>query len=486
MSYKGISVVMYSIILLLFISLKIFAQETITARGNITLAEDTVDYIPAWYPGALEYNLMIASARGLTSEIDRLIQKGANINSYNTDGATPLIFAVSYNKPEAVKTLLKYSPALEEFTSGWETALMIAVKNDYDTIAEMLIRAGADTDYADNHGASPIHYASLYGYGKMVDLLIYYDATIDAKTDDGFTPLHTAIWAGYADIADLLIQNNANMEARDNDGDTPFLLAASTGDTLIMDLLYGFGVDIFTKNVHNHNALTLAIANDRKDAVRYLLEKSDRWKDRSTSVYDPYKIAAKYSRHDITSILNAYKIPGRIKPSIDQFALSVAARFTPHDFYSGFSLSFKEPYYNTGFALGLDKKLWYTRILKEESEGNFFQYYDKGAMLYGGFFRDFNLTNRPGRGNYILTTALSGGFSFGNKFRGTEISPDNKFKIIPALTLKWEKNPVNIFFGTEYNNTEYYKIGPLWFRVGFSYNYFFDSMRIKPKRLKWN
>ena len=128
MSYKGISVVMASIILLLFIPLKITAQETGTVGESNTLAADTIDYIPVWYPGALEYNLMIASARGLSSEIDRLIQKGANINSYNTDGATPLIFAVSYNKPEAVRTLLKYSPDLEEFTSGWETALMIAVK----------------------------------------------------------------------------------------------------------------------------------------------------------------------------------------------------------------------------------------------------------------------------------------------------------------------------------------------------------------------
>jgi len=487
MSYRGISVVSTSIILMLvFIPLKSIAQETITVKEYSTVAPDTMDYIPSWYPGALEYNLMIASSRGLTTEIDRLIQKGANINSYNVDGATPLIFAVSYNQPEAVKTLLKHSLRLDEFTSGWETALMIAVKNNYDAIAEILIRAGADIEFADNHGTSPLHYAALYGYLHMVDLLLYYDATIDAKSDDGFTALHAAIWAGYADIADLLIQSKANMEVRDNEGDTPFLIAASTGDTLIMGLLYRFGVDIFARNIFNHNALTLAIAYNRKVAVEYLLEKSDKWKEKSISGYDPYKVASKYSRHDITDILNANKIPGKIKPSIDQVALSVAARCTPHDYYSGFSLSFKEPYYNAGFTLGMDMKLWYTRILREESEDNYFQYYDKGAMLYGGAFRDFILTKRAERGNIILTTSLSGGYTFGNKFRGTNITPDNSFKIIPALTIKWEKNPVTIFFGTEYNNSEYYKIGPLWFRMGVSYNYYFDNIRIRAKKIKWN
>ena len=487
MSKRGIWLVFISIyLMLMFIPFKSIAQETGTTLENSNLAADTIDYIPSWYPGALEYNLMIASARGLTSEIERLIKKGAILNLYNEDGATPLIFAVSYNKPEAVKTLLKYSPGLEEITSGWETALMIAVKNNYDTIAEMLLRAGSDIDFADNYGASPIHYASLYGYLNMVDLLLYYDATIDSKTDEGYTALHTAIIAGYADIADLLIQNNANMEARDNYGDTPFLMAASIGDTLIMDLLYGFGVDIFTTNISNHNALTLAIAYDQKDAVKYLLEKSQKWKEKSVAGYDPYKIASKYSRHDITGLLNAYSIPGRIKPSIDQFSLSAAARFTTHDYYSGFSLSFKEPYYKTGFTLGLDMKLWYTRILREESENKYFQYFDKGVMLYGGLFRDFNLTNRTGRSNYILNTSVSGGYSFGNKFKGTNIIPDNSFKIIPSLAIKWVINPVAIFFGAEYINSEYYKIGPLWLRTGISYNFFFDTMRVKTKKIKWN
>ncbi|MBK9391474.1 MAG: ankyrin repeat domain-containing protein [Bacteroidetes bacterium] len=488
MSYKGISIFSAGIFLiLLIIPFKSFSQAYNKASASSIAASDTSDYLPEIFAAAKEYNLMIASSKGLISEIERLIKKGANINSYTEEGVTPLIFAVSNNKPEAVKTLLKHSPRLDEFTTRWETALMIAVKNNYNIIAEALLRAGAEVDFADNLGASPLHYAALYGYTEMADLLLYYDAATDAKRDDGFTALHTAIWAGYPDIADLLIQNNANMEARDNDGDTPFLLAASLGDTLIMELLSKFKVDIFTRNNYNHNALTLAIAYGQTNALNYLLKKSNRWNDAENSGYNPYKVAFKYGRKDIDEILKANNIPGRTKHSFDQAILSVNGRFTPHDYYSGFNLSFKEPYYNAGFTLGMDMKLWYTRILREESEENYFQYYDKGAMIYTGLFKEFKLTNGINRWNTVFTTSLSAAYTFGNKFRGTMIYPDNKLKIIPAMAFKWTKNPLSVFAGAEFiNYPDYYKIGPIWFRVGLSYNYYFDNIRIRPKKIKWN
>ncbi|MBI5009007.1 MAG: ankyrin repeat domain-containing protein, partial [Bacteroidia bacterium] len=443
-------------------------------------------YIPEWFSGGKEYNLMIASSKGLVSEIERLIKKGANINSYTEEGVTPLIFAVSNRQTSAVKKLLNYHPKLDEFTTNWETALMVAVKNNYDTIAEYLIRAGADIDFADNHGASPLHYAALYGYLGMVDLLLYYDATIDTKSDDGFTALHTAVWAGFPEIADLLIQNNANIEAKDNDGDTPFLLAASFGDTLMMEIMYKFGVDIFARNNSNYNALNMAIAYDYKDAVKYLLKKSTKWYDADLPGYDPFKVASKYQRKDLEGILKSYNIPGKINHSIDHISISAYSRFSFHDYYSGLSAAFKDPLFNAGFVIGTDMKLWYTRILKEVSEDIYYQYYDRGAMIYAGLFKDFNLTNRPDRVNTVFTTSLSGGYTFGNSFRGTTTNPDNGFKFIPGIGMKWIKNNFSLFTEAQYiNYPDYYKIGPLWFKIGLSYNHYFDNMRIKPKKIRW-
>jgi ankyrin repeat protein len=488
MSDKGlISLLQVAIMLLFFIPFESFSQATERVPGKDKMEPtDTIDYIPSWYYGALDYNLMIASSKGLASEIDRLIKRGANVNVYNDDGATPLIFAVSYNQIDGVNALLRHSPHLDDFTINSETALMIAVKNNYIDIAETLIRAGAEIDFTDFYGATPLHYASLYGYLEMTDLLLYYDAPVDSKSDDDITPLHASTWAGNIDVADLLIQNGANMEARDGEGYTPFLIASSFGDTLFMDMLYKYGVDIFTKNVYNHNALTLAIAFGHKDAVEYLLNKSDRWKEADSLGYNPYKIAAKYRRKEIAEILQKNNIPGKIKLSLDQVALSGSTRFTPHDFYTGLNASFKEPYLNAGITAGLDMKLWYTRILAEESENSYYQYRDKGAMIYAGVFKDFNIINKPNRANISLSTSLSGGYTFGNKFKGTMITPDNSFKVIPGVTLKFTKNALSVFSAAEYITSDYYKVGPVWIRIGASYNYYFDKLRTRLMKIKWN
>lgn len=486
MSDKGISVIQAGVFILLsFFSLNGSSQGTKNNEIIKIEASDTLEYIPSWYYGALDYNLMIAASKGLSSEIDRLIELGANINAYTNEGVTPLVLAVYNNHPETVNRLLKHFPDLDNMTAGSETPLLIAVKNDSREIAETLIRGGAQIDFPDFYGNTPLHYASLFGYHEMADILLYYDAPANEKNDEGITPLHTAIWAGNTDIADMLIQNGSNMEARDDEGYTPFLIAASFGNTLIMDMLYGYDVDIHARNNYNHNALTLSIAFNHKEAVKNLLSKSERWKGAGSLGNDPYKVATKYRRKEIAAILKENNIPGRIEIEPDQVSVSGSARFMGNDFLSGVNLSVKEPYLNAGITSGVDMKLWYTRILVENSENIYTQYFDKGAMVYAGIFKDFNLTNRNKRGDLQLSASLSGAYTFGNKFKGTLISPDNSFKVIPAVSLKWTKKAISVFSGAEYIKTEYYKIGPVWFRAGISYNYYFDNLRPSLKKIKW-
>jgi len=446
---------------------------------------DTSGYIPSFYTGAIDYNLMIAASEGYASEIERLIGKGADINEETDEGATPLIFAVTSNRLAAVKTLLNYNPDLDKVTTSYETPLLIAVRNRNFEISEALIRAGADIDFPDRYGATPLHHASLNGYLEIVDLLLYYDASIDEKSDEGTTPLLASIWAGYADIADLLIQNGANTEARDNDGFTPFLMAAYYGDTLMMNLLYTKGVDIYATNKSNHDALTLSILAGQSYSTIFLLKAGAKWVKPGRDAVNPYSVASKYRRRDIINILEKNNVPGQVKYEIDQVAVTASSRFCRNDFYSGVSLSFKEPFLNAGFITGFDMKLWYTRVLVKDSEHLFYQYLDKGSVAYAGLFKDFALTDNAFKGNFEFSTSLSAGYAYGNKLKGTYISPDNKFVVIPAISLKWTKKNLSLSMGMEYIKTEYYHVGPVWLRVGCSYNYFFDNVRTKVKNIRW-
>lgn len=466
---------------LLFISGSLFSQ----VEETVNEYYDTIDYVPSFYRGALDYNLMIAASRGYTEEINRLIMKGADIFSETDQGVTPLIFAISSNQTIIAKMLIDYGSDPNKLTLRNETPLIIAVKNENSEITEALLRAGADVDFTDRYDATALHYASVYDYRQIADLLLYYDASIDKKTVEGSTPLFASVWAGNAAIADLLIQNGANVEARDNEGFTPFMMAALNGDTLIMQLLFKKDVDIYAVNNSNNNALTLTIIADKSDATKYLLRIGNKWDNRGSRAVSPYSVASKYRRKDIFKILEDNKIPGNIKYEIDQVDIMASTRFFLHDIYTGASLSFKEPYLNGGIIVGLDTKLWYTRVLLKQTENMLYQYMDKGSVVYAGLFKDFALTDYAFKANFELSTSLSAGYTFGNVLKGTLNVPQNKFVIIPAVALKWTNKDLSFSLGADYLKSDFYHVGPVWLRIGASYNLYFDNVRANGKTLKW-
>jgi ankyrin repeat protein len=447
---------------------------------------DTSDYLIPAFDGALENNLMVAASKGYSQEIERLIAKGADIDGESEEGATPLIFAVANNQLSSVKTLLAHNPDVNKMTSNYETALIISVKNQNTAIAEALIRGGADIDLADKFGATALHYASLIGSFTMADLLLYYEADCNKKANDGTTPLMAAIYSGYTDVADLLFQSGANLEARDNTGFTPLLIAAQNGDTLMMNLLIKEGVDIYEKNNYKYNALALAIESDQKPAVELLLEKGDKWTSPEKEGVNPYTVASAFGRKDITAMLENKNVAGWQGLKIDEISISLSAKFSIRDYFTGLSFSFKEPLLNAGFIAGCDIKPAYTRILLEAEGNEYYQYFDKSSIVFAGIFKDFTVSEYGPGTKIAVSASLSTGYSFGSKFKGTNITPENKFRIMPAAGVKFQNKHITIKTDLEYMNTGFYHIGPLWLRIGVNYNSFLSKVRSPGKTIKWN
>lgn len=469
----------------------LFAFTLILFSGNVfsqvtdTIEYDTTDYIPSIFKGALDYNLMIASSNGYVNEVNRLILKGADVLAETDQGVTALIFAISNNRTKVAEMLINYGSDPNKMTLRGETPILIAVKNQNAEITETLIRSGAEIDSTDRYKATPLHYASVYDYFQIADMLLYYNASINKRAVEGSTPLLAAIWAGNADIADLLIQNGANIEIPDNEGFTPFLMAAMNGDTLIMKLLIEKGADIYATNNSKHNALALTIITGQTEAAKFLLKTGNKWASKEYDAISPYSVAAKYRRKNMIKILQDNNIPGNIRYDIDQVGLSLSSHFSFHDIYEGLSLSFREPYLNGGFILGFDTKLWYTRLLYRQTENILYQYKTKGSLIYGGVFKNFALTDYPFKGNFEFSTSLSAGYQFGNELKGTLYAPADKFKIIPSVSLLWTKKDLAFSFGADYIKSSFYHSGPIWFRLGASYNLYFNNIRTKAKTLKW-
>jgi len=447
---------------------------------------DTTDYLPYYYDGAPENNLMVAASRGYVEQIEKLIARGTDVNAETAEGATPLVFAVVNNQAESVKKLLEYDPEIDKLTAADETPLIISVKNRNPEIAEILIRGGADLNLPNSKGAAPVHFAALNGDLEMTDLLVYYGADINLKTVDGTSPLMASILAGYQDVSDYLIRNGANLEARDRNGFTPLLIAAQNGDTLLINLLLKQGVDLYEKNYFNYNALDIAIESNHRPAVEMLLEKGDKWTSSEKGGLNPYTIASSFGRKDIITLLEQKNIPGRIGFRIDEISVSPNVKLNNHDFYSGGVIMFREPVMKAGLKTGFDFKPAYSRVLVKTGENLYYQYYDKSSLIYAGLFKDFTLKETFSGTIISASAAFSAGFSFGPRFRGTRVPAEEKIRIIPSAGLKVQKRHFTVKADLEYMKTQFYGISPLWFRAGFAYNYFISKVRSPGKTIKWN
>jgi ankyrin repeat protein len=113
-----------------------------------------------------------------------LIEKGADVNSKLKDGVTPLMFAASAGNLEVLKLVIEKGADVNyKYESDW-TPLMSAAKAEGDRIevVKLLIEKGADINAKDERGETPLSIAEKYNQSKVVQYLKEHGATvIEAK-----------------------------------------------------------------------------------------------------------------------------------------------------------------------------------------------------------------------------------------------------------------------------------------------------------------
>ena len=121
---------------------------------------------------------------GLLEIIDLLINAGADIDSRNTWGVTPLIDTVNYHQTQALEKILNAgaNPNFVTCVNG-NSALHIAIRKNYPDIVEILLKGGCRQDVFNSQFESPAHYPVAHNQTDMVRHLLVnnYDFDIPAK-----------------------------------------------------------------------------------------------------------------------------------------------------------------------------------------------------------------------------------------------------------------------------------------------------------------
>ena len=145
-----------------------------------------------------------------------LLQKRADVNAPQPDGATALHWAVWRDDLEMTSLLLRAGAKANAANGQGATPLSLAcVTGDAAIIAELL-KAGADPNAPlSNYGDTALMLASRTGKPEAVKLLLDHGARVNAKeTWGGTAALMWATSERHADVTAILIAHGADVNAR--------------------------------------------------------------------------------------------------------------------------------------------------------------------------------------------------------------------------------------------------------------------------------
>ena len=168
---------------------------------------------------------------GTAAVIADLVAQGADLNA-TTDksGETSLHLAARYARADAAKRLLDAGADANSQDNTGRTPLHSAVAADAVGVFQILLRNRATNLNARMHdGTTPLILAARLATEGMVQLLMNSDADINAADNSGKTALHWAAAVNNVDAVRELLGSGANRDAQDDKDETPLFLAAREG-----------------------------------------------------------------------------------------------------------------------------------------------------------------------------------------------------------------------------------------------------------------
>ncbi|MBL8293431.1 MAG: ankyrin repeat domain-containing protein, partial [Bryobacterales bacterium] len=195
--------------------------------------------------------------------------------------------AIRNDDAPAVVRLLNSGIAVNSKDSRGTTPLMYAAAVGSEPMMRRLIKAGADVNAKNNFEAMALHWCA--GSPAKVRLLVEHSADVNARSKMGHTPLGLAArHAGNAEAVRLLLAKGASVSgAVDNLGLTPLIGAAQANDTEMMKLLLEKGEVADAADKSGSTALMWAAGFGNVEMVKVLLGKGARVNAQSAPSFGP-------------------------------------------------------------------------------------------------------------------------------------------------------------------------------------------------------
>ena len=186
------------------------------------------------------------------------------------------------------------------------TPLLVASDNGRLDIARVLLDHGADVNYQDSHGTSPLHLASRIPSNDLIQLLLDHGANVNASDKEGRTALYHVSYQGQPEtlVAKLLLKNGANVHTQCESGWTPLHEAASRGYADMVQLLLDYGADANSQSNDARTALHVAACRGCLEVVEALLKRGADPHARTDEGQTPFQLASKGKHTQVMQLLS--------------------------------------------------------------------------------------------------------------------------------------------------------------------------------------
>jgi len=166
--------------------------------------------------------------------------------------------AVRAGDVEKVETALKSGADVNSPDNWGRTPLIVALQQRQASVVEILINRGASVAATDAWGRTPLLVATQLKNTAAIRLLLEKKSDVNAANKNDITPLISTAQTGNQEAATLLLAAGAAPDRADNLGWTALMWAAFRKDDAIVKLLLANGADAARTGRDKSTALELA------------------------------------------------------------------------------------------------------------------------------------------------------------------------------------------------------------------------------------
>lgn len=235
-------------------------------KGNMEIIQMLVEDGKAVVNDISSYGitpLISAAAAGNGQVVEYLIAHGADVTAKDDLGKTALLYAVGYDNPKLIASLIKQdNKAVNLPDNSGNTPLIYAAQKGLDGNIKQLLANGANTNYRNPAtGLSALAAAAAEGHSSTLRLLVRTGkADVNLPDLSGRAPIFYAMERNQEDALRTLLTLGANPNVQDNVGVTPLMRAAAKNQkTIVQILLKQKGTNVETQDLQGRTALIYSV-----------------------------------------------------------------------------------------------------------------------------------------------------------------------------------------------------------------------------------